>query len=322
MVATSKKRIAVLRGGPSSEHHFSLLSGKNVIENLDKDKFVPVDVYIDKKGFWHVEGVVVTPYTALQFVDIAFIALHGEYGEDGTVQKLLEDYGIPFIGSDSFASSIGINKHNTKLMLSKSGIVMPRSKVFRPKSKDLDKKVAEVWQAFHHPLIVKPVSSGSSVGMVLCKSYSEALEATKNILTTGHSVLIEEFINGSEVSVSVVEGMRGQELYTPVPIHVRHNSEFFDNITKKTNSYHLSPMEKFSPVEREIVLRTAKHVHKKLGLRHYSQADFIITKNKIYFLEVNTLPGLTESSILPASLKESGISFKDFLTHLVNSVTK
>lgn len=317
MNSSHKKRIAVLRGGASSEHTASILSGKHVLENLDNDKFIPIDIYIDKNGTWHLDGVATSPYAALQFVDVVFNAMHGEYGEDGTVQALLEEIGRPYNGSKALASQITIDKHTTALLLAKSGILTPKSKVIRPSAKEQAKAIAELWRSMQHPLIVKPVASGSSVALALCKDYKHFEGAVKKIISSGHAALVQEYVVGKEVSVSVVEDMRGQDLYAAIPLSVRYEGEVFSNTIKKTAKYQALPMKNFSSVERELVLRMAKHIHRELGLRHYSRSDFIISSKGIYFLEVNSLPGLSKDSLLPAALRESGISMKEFLTHII-----
>ncbi len=317
MKGTRKKRIAVLRGGPSSEHHFSLSSGKNVLEHLDRELYIPIDIYIDKKAQWHEEGVPVHPYTSLQFVDGVFNALHGEYGEDGTVQTIIDNARKPHTGASVFSSRVAIDKHTTKLLLQKSGIKTPRGSIIRPSTKDSHKHLAELWRTLQHPLIVKPNASGSSVGMSIVRDFHGLLAAVEFITKTGHSALVEEFIEGQEVSVSIISDYRGEKLYAAIPSHVRHSAVYFDNITKKTNSFHVAPMKHFSSTERELVIRTAKHIHRELGLGQYSRTDFIVSKNGIYFLEVNTLPGLTPHSIFVKALEESGITFSDFLTHIV-----
>jgi D-alanine-D-alanine ligase len=317
-----KKRVAVLRGGPSSEHHFSISSGKHVLANLDSEKFIPVDIYIDKSGAWHLDGVAASPYAALQFIDVVFNSMHGEYGEDGTVQGLLEEIGIPYNGTSTFGSSMAIDKHKTALILAKNGIQTPKSHVLRPNSKNIEKAVAELWRTMQHPLIVKPVASGSSVALDLTRDFHHFENAVNKILNSGHAALVQEYIKGREVSVSIIEDMRGEDLYAAVPVAIKYNSKVFDNVTKKSGDFHVEPMKNFSSVERELVMRIAKHIHKDLGLRHYSRSDFIISDKGIYLLDVNTLPGLTKKSLLPGALKESGISIKDFLTHIIERSSK
>jgi D-alanine-D-alanine ligase len=318
----SKKRVGVLRGGPSSEYFASILTGGTILENLDRETYIPVDIFIDKSGNWHIDGVVKTPYAALQHVDIVFNGLHGEYGEDGTVQSILENFSLPYSGSDSFVSKISLDKDVTKKILSQKKILMPKGVKIRAHDTHWEHVLITTWQTFHHPLIIKPNSSGSSVGVSKVTDYPTLIKKTVDILSKGHDVLIEEHIEGREVSVSVVEHMRGKAHYTPVPLEVVYHGEFFSNASKKNSNYHLRPMVHFSQEERKLVQILAVNIHKILGLRSYSTADFIINNNGVYFIEINSLPGLSKNSIIPISLKESGVSMREFIAHILLSLEK
>jgi D-alanine-D-alanine ligase len=317
MNSTHKKRVAVLRGGPSSEHRASISSGKHVLEHIDREKYEVFDIYIDKKGQWHEAGAPVDPYTLLQFIDIVFNALHGEYGEDGTVQAILQDSKKIYTGSDVFASKIAIDKHATKTLLKKSGIKMPSGSILRPHLKSIDKELAEVWRTLHHPLIVKPNASGSAVGVSIARTFHELERSVRYILASGHSALVEEYITGEEVSVSVISEMRGEALYAAIPSHVRYTGAYLSNSIQNNKEYYVDPMRHFTHIERELVIRTAKHIHRELGLGQYSRIDFIVSPKGIYFIEANTLPGLSEHSIFVKALEHSGIRFSDFLVHII-----
>jgi D-alanine-D-alanine ligase len=317
-----KKKIAVLRGGPSGEHAVSLKTGLTILQNLDREKFIPIDVYIDRAGRWHVDGMITDSYAALQFVDVVINGLHGDYGENGEVQKILEEAGKPFVGSDSFISHLTMDKNITKLLLSQSGIKVPRHQVVRLHTPNLDKLLVRIWRRYLHPLVLKPIAGGSSLGIEIVTDFVTFDTKVRDFLERGETILVEEFIKGEEVSVAVIEDMRGEELYVPVPIHIRHDQKFFDAEVKKTGAYSCTPMTSFNEKERQRAIDAAKLIYKTLGLRHYARIDFIVTKRGGYFLEVNTLPGLTEHSILPAALRESGIPLKEFFTHLVTLAQK
>ena len=194
---------------------------------------------------------------------------------------------------------------------------MPKSHVFRPSTKETDKKLAEVWRAYGHDLVVKPLATGSSVGIKIPKNFNDLLQAVKIILDAGHSALVEERIFGREVSVSVIQDFRGKKEYVAIPTSIKYDAEYFDALTKKSGQYHLDNMAQFSKVDRELVGHISRHIYKTLELKHYARINFMVSGKGIYFLEVNTLPGLTDHSIFPFALKESGISVKDFLTHVI-----
>ena len=119
--------VAVLRGGPSDEHEISLKTGANVLANLQREPYRPVDVFIDKEGVWHVRGIPMSPERALSTIDVVWNALHGQYGEDGTVQRILDRLGVPYTGSGALASGLAMNKATTKEMLAPQGVRMARS---------------------------------------------------------------------------------------------------------------------------------------------------------------------------------------------------
>ena len=212
------------------------------------------------------------------------------------------------------------NENQTKLLLKKYGVLTPAHKIIRSHSNKIDEELVDIWNRLHHPLIIKPNKGGSSLGIRLAKDFN-ALKNIVYVLTSeGHDVLIEEYIKGREVSVPVIEDMRGESLYTPIPLEVRHGAEFFDEKVKKDIKYQLEPMVNFNDTEKKLVQKLAKHIHKSLNLKHYSVSDFIVSKKGIYFIETNSLPGLTENSILVRSLEESGVSMKYFLTHIIEKI--
>jgi D-alanine-D-alanine ligase len=317
MTRVSKKRVGILRGGPSEEHHFSLASGAHILDSIDREVFHPVDIYIDKKGVWHIDGVAEKPFVALKHIDVIFNAMHGSYGEDGLVQKILEDAGVPYIGTDSFSSRIAIDKHASKLIAKQHGILTPRHEIVRPHTKELLLLLTNVWRTMHHPIVVKPIGSGSSVGVEVVRSYIDLEKKVIARAAKGETLLLEEFVEGREVSVAVIEDMRGEKHYTPIALEIKHDAEFFSHEVKANHSYKMEPMFGFSEEERRTVSEAAVLVHKALGLKHFSRADFLINKSGIYFIEVNTIPGMTKHSIFPAMLRESGISMTEFIRHIL-----
>src|SRR5690349_7121564 len=165
-----KIRVGVLRGGPSNEYEVSLQTGATVLNNLLQDKYNPRDIFIDKEGNWHMNGTQVKPHDALHNVDVVFNALHGHYGEDGKVQHILEIHGIPFTGSGSFASAVGMNKLLSKEVYRKEKIKTPQSRIIESVGK-IKESIKDLFKAFPLPVIVKPVSSGSSVGITIVKDF-------------------------------------------------------------------------------------------------------------------------------------------------------
>ena len=311
--------VAVLRGGVGDEHDVSLKTGFNVIKHLERNPYKPIDVYIDRAGVWHVRGAPMVATRALSGADVVFNALHGQYGEDGSVQRELDRIGLPYTGSGPLGSAIAMNKVAAKEMLVAHGIKMPRH-ITLGVSSDLEKQIVNIFRTFPQPTVIKPMNSGSSVGVTLAKSFHELWDGIKNAFQYSKEVMIEEYVQGREATVGVVDKLRGKTIYNlpPVEIILPTDSEIFDYNAKYGGKTEEKCPGTFSRAQVEELERAAANVHEALGLRHYSRSDFIVTPNRgSYFLEVNTLPGLTNESLLPKSLDAVGISMDEFLDHVI-----
>lgn len=311
--------VGVLRGGPSREHEVSLNTGAAILAGLPTDRFVGRDIYIDRAGVWHDRGRVTSPERALRQVDVALIGLHGEYGEDGTAQRLLERFGVPYAGSDSFGSALAMHKLLSKLRVHEEGFLTPAFRHIEWGA-DLPAIAYDITRTLHQPVVIKPIGWGSSVGVSVVSGYAQILRALRALLTDGsESVLVEEYIRGREATVGVVENLRDQELYALPAIEIiPPANSFFSYDAKYSGTTREMCPGAFSRTETDELYRLARTAHRALGLRHYSRSDFIVARNGIYYLETNTLPGLTEESLLPKSLAAVGVKFHDFLAHLVD----
>src|SRR3989344_2142402 len=292
--------VGVLRGGPSREHEASLESGAAMLANLPEERFVVHDIYIDKNGQWHDRGRPTTPERIVRQIDVALIGLHGEYGENGEVQKLLERFGIPYAGADSFGSYLAMHKLMAKHRASEAA--------------------RDIIRNFHQPVVVKPVGWGSSIGVSIVGGYAPVLAAIERLFAEGApAVLVEEYIRGKEATAGVGEGLRGEALYSLPSIEIiPPEGDFFSHAAKYSGKTRKVCPGNFSRVAAEELQRAAKVMHRALGLRHYSRSDFIVAPKGVYYLETNTLPGLTAESLMPKSLSAVGIPFPYFLGHLVN----
>ena len=314
-----KTRVAVLRGGPSSEYEVSLKSGETVLKNLPA-KYKPIDVFISRAGVWHVGGMEKKPAEALKHVDVVFVALHGQYGEDGKVQRILEHLGIPFTGSKSFASALAMNKHLTKNALGhlKDKIKFAMHKVFT-RDEIKQKGTHEIFRIIPHPSIVKPLTAGSSVGITIVKTFFDLESALNRALEHSDSVIVEEFIEGREVTCGVVDNFRGQKTYPLFPIEIIPKTSFYDYHAKyvSDDTTYICPA-KFDESVRQTIQEASKMIHESMGLRHYSRSDFIVhPKRGVYFLEVNTLPGMTSHSLIPKANDAGGFPLSEFFDHVL-----
>lgn len=312
-----KKRIGVIRGGPSSEYEVSLKTGQSVLEALSSvGRYDVRDIFIDKNGEWHVRGFPVAPLRALDQVDVVFIGLHGKYGEDGILQRFFDTHGIRYVGSGSLASALAMNKVLAKEHLKEAPYKHPLHRVFDHDVTERD--LVDLFRTFPQPCVVKPINGGSSVGTTLARSFADLRRAIVSALMYGERVLVEQYVRGREVTVAVADGFRGEAVYGFPPIEISYGkNEFFDYEEKYSGiARELCP----APFAREVtqaLIDSARHVHTTLGLRDYSRSDFIVAKDGVYFLEVNTLPGMTTESLVPKAVNAVGATLPLFLEHLV-----
>ncbi len=313
--------VGVLRGGPSSEYDVSLKSGAAVLAALDADQYEPRDIFISRDGQWHLRGAPATPEKALQGVDVALNIIHGEYGEDGQVQRILDALGVPYSGSDAFTSAIAFNKHHTKELVSKVGVKVAHGVVVE-QSDNLERTAFELFRTFPHPAIVKPAIGGSSVGISLVDNYHALEGALQKAFAISPKVLVEEFIKGREATVGVIDHFRGEKTYALLPTEIipPPTHSFFSAEVKYSGETQEICPGNFSADEKQRLMDAAKLVHEHLGLAHYSRSDFIVSKRGIYFLEINSAAavGLTNESIFPKALRAVGSNLSEFLGHVVS----
>ena len=316
--------VTVLRGGPSREHEVSLKTGHSIVTNLPRERYTVRDIYIDKQGVWHERGLPTTPDRALLSTDVVVIGLHGEYGEDGQVQRLLDTYGVPYTGADAFSSYVAMHKVMAKEKVKEAGILTPKYR-FVELGMDVESIAAEVVRTFPQPVVVKPVRWGSSVGVSLVAGYGPLVDAINALMQEdAGGVLVEEMIRGRQATAGVVEGLRGEELYSLPVIEIipEKKHSFFSYDAKYSGGTREICPGNFHRTEADELMRLARLAHETLGLRHYSRSDFMVTPKGIYYLETNTLPGMTQESLLPKSLAAVGVGFPEFLSHLVELALK
>jgi len=284
----NKIKLAVLMGGIGCEREVSLVSGRGVVENLDKEKYEVWAVDVPRE----LEKVV--------GCDVAFLALHGRGGEDGTIQGYLETLGIKYTGCGVLASAIGMDKVYFKWVMRENGIEVPKD------GKGL-------------PCVVKPVRGGSSVGVSIVKKI-EDLKKAKDLALQYGELMIEEYIEGIEVSCGVLgnpSAGSGQVTVLPI-VEIRPKNEFFDYEAKYTDG----KCEEICPAEidekvAKLVQKLSVEVFKLIGGRGYARIDFIIRNNIPYLLEINTLPGMTPNSLLPKEARAIGINYPELLDKMV-----
>ncbi len=312
--------VGVLRGGTSPEYGLSLKTGASILNALPESDFDTRDILIDKGGMWYARGVPAEPTRALSQVDVVLNGLHGGIGEDGTIQRILEQTSTPYAGSDALASGLSLNKIRAGMILKDAGIRMPRAVSF---SHESDMPVSEmartVFSYIGPPYLLKPPYGGASHGLVLVPTVAALPHAIADALEAFGAALVEEYVLGEEATVGIINNFRGEELYALPPARVMYPEEspflHFDHHANGELKY-LVPSD-FSDIEKCALMDAAKAAHRALGLSHFSRADFIVTKRGPYLLEVNAYPGLHEHAAFPHMLESVGSSVRNFLEHAI-----
>ena len=305
----AKLWVAVLMGGPSEEHAISLKSGHGVADALLRRGWPVEPISIPQTQ--NLAEVIIFTRKALSAcgADVVFIALHGQFGEDGTIQALCESLRLPYVGSGPEASRLGMDKIASRRYFESAGLVVPRWKAVEAGEADVELAVS----GWAHPLVVKPSDQGSSIGVSLAKTAAELPAACKEAGRFSRQVLIEEFVAGREMTVGIL-GDRA----LPV-IEIKPHETFFDFTAKYTTGAtdYLVPAP-IAEATAERLQAAGLRAHQALGCRHMSRADFILRPDGAsVILEVNTIPGFTPTSLLPKSAAVAGIAYDALCEQLV-----
>tara|TARA_Y100000310_G_scaffold249785_1_gene255896 strand:+ start:225 stop:1193 length:969 start_codon:yes stop_codon:yes gene_type:complete len=311
-MAKKKLKIGVLYGGTSNEREISILTGKEIIRCLPRDSYDVFELEITKRGIWKNKKKKkdIDVSKDLKEFDCIFIALHGAFGEDGTLQAILDLAKVPYTGSGVLSSAIGFDKMMTLYMVKGLGIKTPKFMMLDNfDEKDLKNTVKKL---IKYPCVVKPNRSGSSVGISIIKKPSELPPAVKKAKKEDSQILIEEFIDGIELTCGVLG-----DIALPV-VEIIPGEKFFDYhakyFSKKTQE--ICPARIKPNITRRVKTQ-AKKIHDFLRCSGLTRSDFILKGNKLYFLEINTLPGLTSISLCPKEAATIGMSFPDFLSEQI-----
>ena len=298
-------RVALLVGGRSAEREVSLNSGKQVAAALARSGFDVVTIDAGEDDF-----VVELQRSE---ADVAFICLHGRFGEDGTVQGLCELLELPYVGSGVLSSALAMDKVMSKHVFAQAGLATPDYVVLkrgRPVS------TAEISERVGAKTVVKPANEGSAIGVTIAHTPEELPAALEEAFRYDSTVLVERFVSGVEVTVGVL----GNDDLFPLPtLEIVPDHEFYDYESKYVPgmSRHIIPA-RISPAAREECQRLSVAAHEELGCRGMSRADTIVEEDgSVWLLEVNTIPGMTPTSLLPDAAKAAGMEFSDLCRRLV-----
>lgn len=330
-----KIRVGIIFGGRSVEHEISLLSAKNVINALDKNKYEPILIGITRKGQWLLQNQnqfllnasnaktialtnfdqEVAPTNLGQSIDVVFPILHGTFGEDGTVQGLLKLAGIPFVGAGVLGSAVGMDKDVQKRLLRDAGIPIAKFVV-------VTSHQSPVTSPFAYPVFVKPANSGSSVGISKAHNKQELDKAIKEALKYDTKILIEEYIEGREIEVSV---LGNEDPLASLPGEVLPTHEFYDYDAKylDENGAKLEIPAKLTKKQISKIQKLAIKAYQVLGCEGMARVDmFLANSGKVLINEINTIPGFTNISMYPKLWEASGLSQTELLDKLISLALK
>ncbi len=284
-------KIAVVMGGITAEREVSLRSGQAILNSLLKQGYEAYKIDLTKENL--VSAFIENTY------DLVYLALHGEYGEDGRVQSVLDMLGKKYTGSGVTGSAVAMNKILTKMIAKELGIRVAGT-------------YSSIEEIDNYPVVIKPAKEGSSVGLYICSTKEEALKAYK--ILEDKEPLIEEFIKGDELTAGI---LNGEKLGV---VRIKPKSGLYDYEAKYTvgKTEYECPAQIDEKVYDE-VLEAARKIHEILGLKGVTRSDFILKDGKAYFLEVNTCPGMTETSLVPKLAALKGYSFDDLTKAIVES---
>lgn len=326
-----KLKVLLLVGGTSPEREVSKSTGKSVyqaLQNLEYEIIVidpayginqpfEVEDYFKENDYAEISNenyLDAINLISSEQINVAFLALHGKYGEDGTIQSLLELKGIKYAGSKVLSSALAMDKIMSKILFEEYSVPTPKSFHFRKGDKTTSEVNKIIELQFGYPAVVKPNDQGSTVGLTICKSAAQLEEAIHNAFEFSDRILVEEYIPGRELTVAVVDN-------TAMPVlEIKPKHGIYDYECKYTSgmSEYIVPAEipeELSISMKEIAVRACN----SLRCEVYARVDFRLSPdNKIYALEVNTLPGMTSLSLVPKMAKADGISFEQLIEKIIN----
>lgn len=333
-----KINVAILMGGKSPEHEISILSGQQVVNNLNYKKYNVLPVLISKTGSWQLTSkdnitslnnpiklmgtqkeIKLTNKKEINKinsmkdnkVNVIFIAMHGPYGEDGTIQEMLELMNIPYTGSGVLASALGMDKIKFRKIMKVEKIPIPNYIVVTK-----NQKIKTIKSIGDFPYFVKPYNQGSSVGASIAKNQKELKKSLDEAFKYSDKVLIDEYIQGRELTCSVIGN--NVPIALPVLEIVPKRGDFFNYKSK----YIEGGSEEFIPnnITKYTIDKVKKlsiKVYKAIGCRGFARVDFLLRNDNLYVLEINSIPGLTQMSLFPRSAKAYGLTYSQLLDKII-----
>lgn len=313
------QRIGVLRGGPGDEYHLSLASGARIMEALRNEGYDTVDLFIDREGVLHIKGIPVTPDQIPLHTDLVWNALHGASGEDGTIQRILDDIGMPYVGSGVMASAMTANKESAKERARELGLKTPQSILVMPEGTESVSEITQnIYKRMAPPWVLKPLVGGASVNTYFAFTPLDLAHFVEESVSHGDAFIVEQYIDGREAAVGVIDGFRGQDQYVLPVVEIKSARRGILTHEARQTDEHAVVGGGFRSDERETLSRLAKEIHNHIGAKDFSQSEFIVDKQgKIWYLETDTVPHMQSHHPFVQALHSVGSTLQEFVSSIV-----
>ena len=309
------EKLGLIYGGKSYEHDVSIKSKNSFINNINK-KYEVSEIYVDKEGNWYKDGKILENIIEyLKKMDIIFPLIHGNIGEDGKLQGLLETFNVKYVGSNTISSALAMDKGFCKIILDKYNIKQVPYLIIDKKS-----KIKEIIEKFTFPIIIKPANGGSSIGITVAHNTKELIKALNNAFKYDKKVVVEKYITARELEIGIINN---NGIITSSVGEIKSNG-FYDYESKYIKNTEVIVN---TNLKKETILKikeTARNVFKILECSDFARCDFLYDEynDELYFNEINTIPGFTEISMFPKLFINDGYTYTEIIDIIIKSAKK
>lgn len=327
MESLNKVRVGVLRGGIGHEYNISLESGSFVLSHIPRERYQPVDILIDRDGVWHRNGIPMAPVEISEHIDVAFNCLHGADGEDGRIQKFLEEQGVAFVGSDSLSSAMTGHKGAAKERLAAIGYQTPKYALLKDLSKyatpedrhnHMRRKAMEIFKKMSGPWIVKPILGSASTHTYLVTTFAELISIFDFLSDLFDEILVEEYIEGKEVVSAILENYRGEDHYVTPPREVVKPDKILSQEIRAQGLHKVYVVGRDMHEHKDKLEAMTRDIHREFNMSDFSLVEYIVHPRKgIYVIEIDSVPVLARGEAIHDMLRSIDMSESQFIDHLI-----
>jgi D-alanine-D-alanine ligase len=326
-LSTSEKRIGVIRGGVSPEYTFSLETGQCVLDSLRDTHSKVEDIFIDKNGEWHLKGKSLPPFRILAHCDIIYNALHGCTHSILDTFRTIERYGVEYTGTTSISTALAFSHSGPRLSLKKRNIKHIPYRILKKENAN-EERLRSIFESMLGPFIVRPAHHTKKYGISLVETFEDLLYAVFYAYTYSDTIVIEQFMEGKEINVIIVDNFRDEKNYIFHPIEIQKEYAFFKDEREEDSFDNENERKKYiipatlSSSQKKTLYEYAKNIYNDLSLRDYAQIDFILRKDGTYLLNVHPHPFLGEKTFFSTLCESTGVEKSYFFDHIISQADK